>query len=168
MRALVAIALFLPSLAYADDDRTLSALLLAHHEAPTRAQLESKVSDVRRRLIAFSTNVRVLPPLRDRAIDALAAWPDAEVEVAFRTILARDDDDRARHRVLFAYGRAFPREAPRIVGAFLESGDRELRRTAVESLARVPTPAARAVLDGVQDPALRARIERARRASDRR
>lgn len=161
MNKLLALLLLIPATAFADDDTTLSRLLLAHHEAPNRAEIERHVADPKPRLIAWAADTRLFPPLRKRAIAVLAEWRDAEVEATFRALLA-ERDPRVVHHVAFAFTAAFPAKAVAVVGPLLDDADTELALSAVDALVRVESPAARARLDAVRRPAIRARIEAAR------
>ncbi len=160
------LVLALPATAWADDDATLTRLLLAHHEAPTRAEIERHIASPKPRLVAWALDAQLFPPLRKRAIAVLAEWGDAEVEDTYRALLVRRDA-RVMHHVTFAFSRAFPVEAPAVLGPLLDGEDRELALSAVDALVRVDTPAARLRLDAVRTPAVRARIGAARRALEK-
>ncbi|MEQ9495284.1 MAG: hypothetical protein RIT81_00465 [Deltaproteobacteria bacterium] len=165
-KLLLLVSLLFPAAALADDDTTLSRLLLAHHDAPTRAQIERHVEAPKPRLVAIALDARMFPPLRKRAIAVLAAWPDAEVEATYRTLLARRDE-HVMHHVTFAVARAFPEEAPDILTPLMLQTDHELLLSAVDALVRVDTAEARAQLDAVMDPSLSATIRAARRRAEK-
>ncbi len=126
-----------------DDVERALLLLSGYHGIPTAEELEAALSDPQTIMFAIISDPDVSAIHRDRAIGALAYWPDATVQAYFAGVLAAPDTpEMMRHRVIGHIATAFGDDAIALIAPYLDDEDLQFRLTAVHALGHIGTPAA--------------------------
>lgn len=127
-------------------------LLSAYHALPTRDQLVAALGDSARDVLWFvldSDDANAL--VRDRALVALAGFPDEQLRVRLEQIVADRSEANYmdRQRAIAAHARAFGDASIDLLVTLFDEPDRDSQITAIHALREVGTPAARAALESV-------------------
>ena len=134
----------LPASAEPTVEEKISFLLSAHHALPPRAVFEEHVPEAKQVLISLAMRTELFRPYRNRAIEALAMWPDDEVRQVYLALL---DDAHTpvltKHRILLLVPQVFGPEAPKILEPWRSHPDPKLQRTALTALRRSQSPLVR-------------------------
>jgi hypothetical protein len=125
-----------PSPVQPDTDADTARLLLsAHHGIPEADVFADALVAPTRTLRGIATNPDVFPLYRQRALSALAYWPDAWLADELSR-LATDpaSGDLMQHHAVLLLARVFPDRATDVVDAWLYDDDVQRRLTAIESI----------------------------------
>lgn len=125
---------------------TLLTLLSSYHGLPPAVQFEESLTDPSSALFALLSEPELNPIFFDRAVAALAYWPSDAVRALYDALLEEPGREMVRHRVMGHYAQAFGDAAVPAVAPYLESGDVQLRLTAVSVLGGMQAPAAQDAL----------------------
>jgi hypothetical protein len=127
-------------------------LLSAYHALPTREQLEAALGAAAQgALWAIVRDEEGSALHRDRAVVALAAWPDDTLRQYLDEVLTTaGEDDMDRHRAITVYTRAFGDASLDVIAPLLAEGSLQVRLTAIDAVQGIGTPTARALLESVR------------------
>jgi HEAT repeat protein len=127
---------------------TLIDLLSGYETPPAAAELQMLGAGVDVELMAISADVSVNKARRATATWALGYFP-SDVTRGFLTLLVTDAgaDSQLRRAATWALCNGWGDAALGLIGPALSASDPQLRNQAVRAVARVGTPAARAVLE---------------------
>ena len=125
-----------------EDRETLTLLLSGYHGLPEAAVFEARFDDPRALLLALLQDPSVGPIHYDRALAALAYWPNPEVRAVYDRHLVDATRPMMVHHIIVNYVRGFGDEALDAVLPYLSSEDVQVRLTVVEALRVHGTPRA--------------------------
>lgn len=132
-----------PAVPDADEIATATLLLSGYHGIPSAEEFEAALDDPRAVLSVIATDPGASPIHRDRAIGALAYWPNDALRVFYEELLAAPDTpEMVRHRVIGHLAVAFGDAAIETIAPYLDDTDVQFRMTAVHALGQIGTPAA--------------------------
>lgn len=143
-------------LAHSDTDRSQSsereaikAHLAHHHQLPDRETLEMASDNARNIVFELARDEDTFLLHRQRALKALAHWPDEEVYDYLSGLLADEQtEDGLRHHLLPVLADGFGAEALNdLVPYLLDEDDPQLRISAAGAIAHIPGDEAAQVLD---------------------
>lgn len=127
-------------------------LLSAYHAMPTREQLVSSLGDSARDVLWHILDSDTFNALvRDRALLALADFPDERLRVRLEQLVADRSEANYmdRQRAIAACARAFGDASIPLLVDLFDEPDRDSQITAVHALREVGTPAARTALEAI-------------------
>jgi hypothetical protein len=136
MNALLMVLLALSAQTKTVEEKT-ALLLSAHHELPPRAVFEREVPGAKEVLKSLAMRAELFRPHRNRAIEALALWPDDDVRALYRALLADEaTPELTKHRILLLVPRVFAGETAEIMEPWRTHPNPRFRRTAAIALRR--------------------------------
>lgn len=125
--------------ASAETLRRAYRLLSGYHGIPPQKVLSAQFSDPRAVLLLLASDAQTPPLQRQRALEALGYFADAQVEATYVKLLKDEQaPEMARHRVMTLLAQHFPASALLHVQPFLEHEDLQFRLSAIEALRRIP------------------------------
>ena len=125
---------------HADDPQWEKAIFLlsGYHGLPEKAVFEEQLSTPAETLGRIAHSDDISPIFRDRAIAALAYWPNDELRGFYLELLnAETTSEMNKHRLLGLLASAFGDDAIPSIRPFLLSSDIQFRITAVDALAHI-------------------------------
>lgn len=126
------------TLSATDAEAQIKRLLSHHHEVPLRKDLEHQVPGAREVLDAIARDASAFTFYRQRALAALAQWPDARTMALYEEILNGSATPEAlRHHVIAFAARAFEDAAIGMLTPFLSAEDVQLRLSAATAIGRI-------------------------------
>ena len=150
-----------------DLDRA-TTLLSGYHGIPEASVFETQLTDPLGTLLFIARSADSSPIHRDRALGALAYFPDGEVLTLYTSLLSDPETpELVQHRVLGHLALAYGDAAIPFADGFLASEDVQFRLTAIQVLSELRSPEAAARLDAAaldeSSDVVLERIEAARR-----
>lgn len=123
-------------------------MLSRHHTLPDREAFEAASPNVRDILLWWSTRADVAPWQRDRAMEALAYWYDAEIGAHWVAALSSADvEELMKHRIVRHLARHDAAAARPWLEQWLQEDDVQRRLTAVAALEALSPGMARALAE---------------------
>lgn len=131
----------------------LLVLLSGHHGLPPREEIEAAVPTARALLWEIAHDEDQHPIQRDRAVAALAWWPDDDVRALYRRLIS-DSGTRTmlRHRAIAMAGAHLGPAMLEDIAALVDADDLQLRLSAIEALHAMAVPEARRVIERLDHP----------------
>lgn len=128
-------------------DKTAALLLSGYHQNPPKSVFKSQLANPKKVLLRFARNKKILPLQRQRALEALGYFADAQVEALYQDLLKnKQTAELVRHRVMTLLAINFPQTALPTLEPFLAHPDLQFRLTAIDAIRRIPGDSARLAL----------------------
>lgn len=122
-------------------------LLSGYHQPPSKSVLDAGLEEPKKVLMKFARDESILPLRRQRALEALVYYADAEVEALYRDLLKDEQSaEMVRHRVMPLLASSFPKTALSALRPFLAHPELQYRLSAIDAVRRIPGEAARQAL----------------------
>jgi HEAT repeat protein len=135
-----------PTVASADVE-TAALLLSGFHGIADQATFAEQIAEPVPVLWSIVRDGTRAGFMRDRALIALAYWPDETLRAHLMTMLAEaPDDSMDKHTAMTLLARGFGESALSTLVPMLHSADLQIRLSAVDSLRLIGSPAAREAL----------------------
>lgn len=133
---------------FGDDQRQKAMLLLSgYHGIGTRQEFEAALAEPSAILGAIARDPASDPVHRDRALAALAYWPDEQTLSLYASLLASPDtSEMNRHRLIGYLAKGYGERAIPWVEHYLTVPDLQFRLTAIEALSGMKSDHARDLL----------------------
>ena len=148
------------------DYETITALLSHHHEVPTRELLERGSDEAQQIVFEIAQDEEAFLFHRQRAIRALAYWPDDEV-YNYLVALLEDEttEDGLRHHILPVLADGFGKQALDNLKPFVfEASDPHIRISAAGAVSQIEGERAEEILLSAlrseDNPVVQSRLER--------
>lgn len=139
-----------PSIAPADVE-TAVLLLSGFHGIADQATFAEQIAEPVPVLWSIVRDASRPHFIRDRALIALAYWPDNTLRAHLMTMLNQASDDSLdKHTAMTLLARGFGEDALTTLLPLLQSDDLQVRLTAVDSLRLIGTPASLEALAGAR------------------
>jgi len=130
-----------------DAQRRAALLLSGYHDIPAKSVFDAKLDAPQKVLMEFARDPSILPLQRQRALEALAYYADAEVEALYRDLLQdKMAAELMRHRVMPLLATRFPKSALPVLKPFLGHADLQFRLSAIGAIGQIPGAAAHQAL----------------------
>lgn len=130
-----------------DSHQRAGLLLSGYHGIPPKSVFDDNLAQPQKVLLSFARNEKILPLQRQRALEALGYFADAQVEALYRDLLQdKQTAEMTRHRVMGLLATNFPQTALPALEPFLEHSDLQYRLSAIDAVRRIPGDAAHLAL----------------------
>lgn len=133
---------------FGEDQRAKAMLLLSgYHGIGTKAEFDAALAEPKAIIGAIARDPASDPIHRDRALAALAYWPDEQTLSLYASLLAaQETSEMNRHRLIGYLAKGYGERSLPWVEHYLTLSDLQFRLTAIEALSGIQTDHARELL----------------------